>query len=462
MVDVDALLKPISEEQPSGSYLKLDRSAYRTLRNHYNTAQSSFRQLVETPDASSDEALIEANDTNWNLVRTTTFDALTSQTKDTELLGWFITSQLFTSSPYTNLADATKVLVEIIREFWETLHPQPPEDKLKSNDEDGRNKELTEFRIKPLLQLVGETQDSTALFMPLQMTDLIGHVTFGDFLRAERNGNLSELKESTYSLYSNEMETVVSDLATAYQNFGTAEELIAQACQKVNVSPISFKYAKANISDLLKAIQYLVGDRFAPWPLDTNFKLITFESVQGETSIEQSTSSSEPSDVTSSMTQIPQANNQSALAGQVQPNQPSYATHVISNRDQAFHELRKISRFFQKTEPHSPIPFLLERAIRWGHMSLPDLLNEMTGGNSGAITHINQVSGMDNLEPTKLGSLPPSPHRAFTQPSGLVETDVNTQPLKDSDSTETVAHSESPSQNDTNTQSDSGISNFEW
>ena len=122
MVDVDALLKPISEEQPSGSYLKLDRSAYRTLRNHYNTAQSSFRQLVETPDASGDEALIEANDTNWNLVRTTTFDALTSQTKDTELLGWFITSQLFTSSPYTNLADATKVLVEIIREFWETLH----------------------------------------------------------------------------------------------------------------------------------------------------------------------------------------------------------------------------------------------------------------------------------------------------------------------------------------------------
>ncbi|CAM3630729.1 ImpA family type VI secretion system protein [Vibrio aquimaris] len=458
MVDVDALLKPISEEQPSGSYLKLDRSAYRTLRNHYNTAQSSFRQLVETPDASGDEALIEANDTNWNLVRTTTFDALTSQTKDTELLGWFITSQLFTSSPYTNLADATKVLVEIIREFWETLHPRPPEDKLKSNDEDGRNKELTEFRIKPLLQLVGETQDSTALFMPLQMTDLIGHVTFGDFLRAERSGTLSELKESAYSLYSNEMEDVVRNLATAYQNFNTAEKLIAQACQKVNVSPISFKYAKANISELLNAIQYLVGDRFAPWPLDSNFKMITYESTQNEVSVESPETPAE----SSSVTQSPKASTQTATSGQGNNIQSASSANVISSRDQAFHELRKISRFFQKTEPHSPIPFLLERAIRWGHMSLPDLLNEMTGGNSGVITHINQVSGMDNLEPTKLGSLPPSPHRAFTQPSGLVETDVNTQPLKDSDSTETVAHSESPSQNDTNTQSDSGISNFEW
>ena len=76
-------------------------------------------------------------------------------------------------------------------------------------------------------------------------------------------------------------------------------------------------------------------------------------------------------------------------------------------------------------------------------MSLPELLNEMTGGNSGAITHINQVSGMDNLETTKLSSIYTSPNRTFTQPSGLVETDVNTQPLKNQ-TPETAAHIESP------------------
>ncbi|NOH70027.1 type VI secretion protein [Vibrio pectenicida] len=457
MVDIEALLKPISEEQPSGTYLKLDRSVYRTLRNHYNTAQSSFRQLIETPDASSNESLIEANDTNWNLVRSTTFDALTSQTKDTELLGWFITSQLFTSSPYTNLAKSTKVLVEFIESFWQTLNPQLPLDKIKSEDELGRNKELIEFRIKPLLQLVGESQDSTALFMPLQMIDLIGHITFGNFLQAERSGTLSELKETAYSLYSSEIEDVVRDLATAYQNFNAAEKHIAQECQKVNLPPVSFKFAKANLSELLKAIQYLVGDRFAPWPLDSNFNLISHENLQ-----DQTTSDSEVPSVNTTA-QSPQPSAENTISGRANHNQSTSIASIITSRDQAFHELRKISQFFQQTEPHSPIPFLLERAIRWGYMSLPELLNEMTGGNSGAITHINQVSGMDNLEPAKLSRITASSNRVLTQPSGLVQTDENTPPLQTSASPEPVTYRESPSKTETNTtQPDSGLSTFEW
>ncbi|MBU2898831.1 ImpA family type VI secretion system protein [Vibrio hepatarius] len=456
MVDTEALLKPISEEQPSGTYLKLDRSVYRTLRNHYNTAQSSFRQLIETPDASSNESLIEANDTNWNLVRTTTFDALTSQTKDTELLGWFITSQLFTSSPYSNLAKSTKVLVEFIESFWETLQPQLPLDKIKSEDELGRNKELIEFRIKPLLQLVGESQDSTALFMPLQLTDLIGHITFGDFLQAERSGTLSELKETAYSLYSNEIEDVVRDLAIAYQNLNAAEKLIAQECQKVGLSPVSFKFAKANLSELLKAIQYLVGDRFAPWPLDSNFNLINHQTLQSQTS-----SDSEVPSVpaTNAQSTLPSADN--ALVEEANHNQATSIAGIITSRDQAFHELRKISQFFQQTEPHSPIPFLLERAIRWGYMSLPELLNEMTGGNSGAITHINQVSGMDNLEPAKLNRITAASNKALSQPSELAQTDVNAPTIQTS--TESATYNERPpkTEGDT-TQPDSGISNFEW
>ncbi len=58
------LLVPISDEEPSSSYLKLDRSAYRN-EKRYNSAQSSFRQLVETPDASSDPAIVDANTENW-------------------------------------------------------------------------------------------------------------------------------------------------------------------------------------------------------------------------------------------------------------------------------------------------------------------------------------------------------------------------------------------------------------
>jgi len=77
-------------------------------------------------------------------------------------------------------------------------------------------------------------------------------------------------------------------------------------------------------------------------------------------------------------------------------------TGQIDHRDQAFHELRKIADYFKESEPHSPISFLLERAIRWGYMSLPELMQELTGGNDSAIEHINQLTGMDNLGQQKL------------------------------------------------------------
>ncbi|MCG9682408.1 type VI secretion system ImpA family N-terminal domain-containing protein [Vibrio sp. Isolate23] len=468
MVDIEALLKPISEEQPSGTYLKLDRSAYRTLRNHYNTAQSSFRQLIETPDASSDEALIDTNQNNWDLLRTSTFDALVSQTKDTEFLGWYIASQLFTSAPYENLASSTKVLVGFVESFWTTLNPHPPIEKLKSSEEADQTKELIEFRTKPLLQLVGESQDSTALYMPLQMIGLIDELSFGDFLRAERAGTIADLKGRAQSLFSKEVEDTLNALSESYQNFDEAEKRIAKECQSAGVAPVSFKFVKANLADLINAIQYLVGDKFTRWPLDSEYKQAVDEAATESIAVPQPSNSLEApqSESITSDTVIEQPATQSQVQQAIQATneQPvNIATGVITNRDQAFHELRKISEFFQQTEPHSPIPFLLERAIRWGYMSLPELLNEMTGGNSGVIAHINQISGMDNLAQTDLSNRPMSSTQTLSSASVLAQAGAHVPSPQTSAPSEPVTTSEQNTQPEANTtQPESGISNFEW
>ena len=46
-------------------------------------------------------------------------------------------------------------------------------------------------------------------------------------------------------------------------------------------------------------------------------------------------------------------------------------------REDAFSTLMQVADFFRRTEPQSPIPYLLEQAVRWGKMPLPELLNEM-------------------------------------------------------------------------------------
>jgi type VI secretion system protein ImpA len=47
------------------------------------------------------------------------------------------------------------------------------------------------------------------------------------------------------------------------------------------------------------------------------------------------------------------------------------------NRADALRRLASIARFFQRTEPHSPVAYLVQRAVRWGEMPLENWLEEV-------------------------------------------------------------------------------------
>lgn len=51
--------------------------------------------------------------------------------------------------------------------------------------------------------------------------------------------------------------------------------------------------------------------------------------------------------------------------------------HATMTREQAFKSILQLAEFFKKTEPHSPVAYLLEKAVRWGKMPLPRLLREL-------------------------------------------------------------------------------------
>ncbi|MCE7629255.1 hypothetical protein LZT04_15500, partial [Vibrio fluvialis] len=64
----------------------------------------------------------------------------------------------------------------------------------------------------------------------------------------------------------------------------------------------------------------------------------------------------------------------------------------------AFAELQRIADYFLATEPHSPIYLLLKRAIRWGGMSLPELLEELVGDNNAVQQRIEQLAGLESAQ----------------------------------------------------------------
>ncbi|MEG2005552.1 MAG: type VI secretion system protein TssA, partial [Bilophila sp.] len=51
----------------------------------------------------------------------------------------------------------------------------------------------------------------------------------------------------------------------------------------------------------------------------------------------------------------------------------------VSSREQAYASLAALADYLMRTEPHSPAPWLVKRAVAWGNMSLTELLEELLG-----------------------------------------------------------------------------------
>ena len=49
----------------------------------------------------------------------------------------------------------------------------------------------------------------------------------------------------------------------------------------------------------------------------------------------------------------------------------------IQSRAEAYRRLTEVSEYLLRTEPHSPTPYLIKRAISWGDMPLGQLLQEI-------------------------------------------------------------------------------------
>ncbi|AEF53709.1 ImpA family type VI secretion system protein [Marinomonas posidonica] len=383
---LEELVVPISDEAPCGEYLKDNRSVYRSYRNAFNMAQSSFRQLIEDPDALNNNELVEANAENWALLSSECENCLKTVSKDIEIFCWHAVSQLFSRKPLENLQHSLETLDYLVTNDWANLQPMSPEEKLKAEDDAGKQREWAEGRVKPLVQLVGDTAESGLLYMPLQMLTLVADIDYGKFFLAEKSGTLADLKSQALGALSSERAEVterILSLGKIYETLVSIEKKVAEECNRVAAQGISFRFVKESVDRLLKTLRYLVEEGLPRWPLDP--EEVGIEDNQPE--VETLASSEEP--ITNGES-VQTASGGMAMTG----------VGIVASREQALAELQKIAEYFLQAEPHSPIYMLLKRAIRWGHMPLPELLEELIGDNAVVQSRITQLAGLESAEHT--------------------------------------------------------------
>ena len=77
------------------------------------------------------------------------------------------------------------------------------------------------------------------------------------------------------------------------------------------------------------------------------------------------------------------------------PGMASVPGGPLVSRTQALAQLREVADFFRRTEPHSPVAYLAEKAAKWGEMPLHDWLRAVIK-EQGTLSHVEELLGLEN------------------------------------------------------------------
>lgn len=342
VVDIDALLNPISEDLPAGSDPRADSSSaslyYRT-KDARNAARSAERAAVEVGGPPPEE---------WITVQDTAIEILSSSAKDLEIAAWLVEA-LVRREGFAGLRDGLRVLTGIATNFWEGCFPV-------LDEEDG-----VEGKVAPVSGLNGSGATGT-LIQPIRLTLIT-------------SGTLA-----SYSLWSYEQASElekISDPARKEQRINGGAVTMEQFLQSVAETP------SAELHDTSKTVDECLA---ALAEMSAAFDAVAGVDAPPVSALreilEQVSSSIRhfASDKLASVADVEEENvenGEAAVGGQAEAGAPAMRREGYATRDEALLELVKIAAYFRKTEPQSPISYTLEEAVRRARLTLPELLEEL-------------------------------------------------------------------------------------
>jgi type VI secretion system protein ImpA len=365
--DLEALLAPIEGEAPQGTDLREDYSStspYNRLRD----ARSEARDAERGQDAGDADAREPAP--LWRTVRELALKTLTETSKDLEVAAW-ATEAMVRSHGLVGLYAGAKLMAGLAEQYWDGLFPLP--------DDYGM-----ETRVSPVTGLNG--RDGTgSLTQPLYMITLFDRpdgspVAFYQYQQSEQLGTLdAERRQQRIDAGAVPLETLEREArAAGMARFG---KLLADARDARDawqeMANIMDERAGADgpsttaIRDLLSSIIETVT-RFAPAEaVAADAGAVAGEASEGGVAV---------------------AGGGGGFSG------ISAGAGAGASREDALRALGEIANYFRRTEPHSPLSYTLDEAVRRGRMSWPDLLSEV----------VADVDTRNNIL-TSLGIRPPQP-----------------------------------------------------
>lgn len=357
------LIAPISAEQPTGIDTREDispTSLYQQIRDARVLARNNERSNLAAGES------YYFSYPEWAIILDKAPQLLAEQSKDLEIIAWYIEA-LTRHHSFLGLAVGFQLAAEIIKNFGGDVYPLADEDGIATqlsalSGLNGFGAEGT--LIGPIKSIVITQGDAPGPLAAWQCEQAFEIARIKDEDR--RN---SRLKQGGVS--KEDMEQVVAQTETAFLQ-KTLNEMQAAIASFDAFQTVLDEFAKSDPQPTGKIKESLAGCKQ------------TLVYLAGPR-LEQPTSKE---DGKAEQSQATATTAESALSS------------VIGNRAQAIKQLAKIAEFFRQTEPHSPISYSIEQAIRWSDLPLTELIKELIPDDP-ARDKFKNLSGIASEKPKK-------------------------------------------------------------
>ncbi len=364
VINLEGILSPVSEENPSGE----------SLRYH-----PIYDEIKEARRADKDDAQgqwkVELKVADFRRVIELAEPVLENQSKDLQIAVW-LSEALVKQHGFAGLRDGLKMIGCLQEIFWGTLYPE-----VEDGDEEGRANAVTWLDD----QISFATKE-----VPLIQTENYGFFDYEDSKRFDFPDNLDVLlsadqerykklqvqadaekrvtgemwrkaKSNSRRVFYEELSVVIDECWAEYNELNRVIEEKFDRNQAPGLNEL-----KKSLDGVQTLVKKLLEDKRAEEPDESDEVPGAEQEGGGETGA----------------TSIAGGSGVSTTSG------------AIQNRKDALKRLSDLAVFFNKTEPHSPISYLIQRAVTWGEMSLERLLMDVIKDES-VMSELRQTLGFN-------------------------------------------------------------------
>lgn len=347
MLNLDDFLAPISDDAPAGKDLSFSPE--------FDVIQEARR----SDDATLDQGdwVKDLKSADWLAVINQCSDLLQNRSKDLRLAAWMIEAGTM-QHQFEGFADGCYLMAELCNQFWDGLHPE-----IEDGDYELRlgnlgwmlKQSLFWVQTIPLTTAPEGRYSTVNLEVALRSTGGEGSEDHADL------ATIDAARAATPKAY---YQGLIEHAPRAQDALKTLEQAVDARLGLDGPSFTSLRETLETVCD--HAIRMARDSGVVP---------------EGEEELESEQGAADNAD------------HPNASAGQSTA-VASASQGPINTRRDALKQLRQVADFFRRTEPHSPVAYLAERAANWGEMPLHVWLKTVLKEDNASLGQLQELLGV--------------------------------------------------------------------